>query len=195
MKYGILGGTFDPPHVGHLHIAHEAMRQLGLDEVVWIPAYRNPLKRGKSSGTHHRLRMCRMTVETEQGMAVSDVETTRGGDSYLVDTLAELKLVMPGEYWFIVGMDAVASFPEWKDPEGILRLCRLAVVARPGTDTSSTLERLGPDLNDAIDFIEAAPRAVSSSNIRDMVVRGEDYSRFVAPKVHDYIEQNGLYKN
>jgi nicotinate-nucleotide adenylyltransferase len=195
MKYGLLGGTFDPPHIGHLHIARAAQEQLGLDEVIWIPANRNPMKYMKRTDPRMRLEMCKLAIEGEEHMAVSDVETTRGGDSYLVETLEELKAVMPGDYWFILGLDALAGFDQWKEPERILQLCRLAVFARPGTDLETTLARLGPGLSGHIDLVETAPKSVSSSNIRDMAVRREDFTHLVAPKVHDYILRNGLYKN
>lgn len=195
MKYGLLGGTFDPPHVGHSHIARAALDALALDEVVWVPAFRNPMKHTKRTDARMRLEMCKLAIEGEGGMAVSDVETSRGGDSYLVETLEEMKAVMPGDYWFILGIDALAGFDRWKEPERILQLCRLAVFARPGTDLQSTLSRLGPGLSEHIDLVESPPKSVSSSNIRDMVVRGEDFSHLVAPKVHEYIIRHGLYKD
>jgi nicotinate-nucleotide adenylyltransferase len=195
MKYGLLGGTFDPPHVGHAHIATEAMQRLALDEVIWIPANKNPLKRGRQTDAKKRLHMCRLAIEGLDGMAVSDIETSRGGDSYLVDTLEELKLVMPGDYWFIIGVDALAHFDTWKKPERILQLCRLGVFARPGTDLTSTLSRLGTGLQEHIDLVESPSKAVSSSNIRDMAVRGEDFSHLVTASVHDYIKKNGLYQD
>jgi nicotinate-nucleotide adenylyltransferase len=195
MKYGILGGTFDPPHVGHVHIALIAVRELGLDEVLWIPAYQNPLKHTKQSSPKDRLRMCRLTIEGHEHMAVSDIEVSRGGDSYLVDTLDELKIAMPGDYWFLAGMDALATFPQWKKPERILQLSRIAAFVRPGSDTETTLSRLGPELTGHIDLVQAPAKAVSSSNIRDMVRRGEDFSHLVAPSVYAYIKENGLYQD
>lgn len=195
MKYGLLGGTFDPPHVGHLHIAQEALLKLALDEVIWIPTNKSPLKRGKPTDSKRRMQMCHLAVEGVEGMAISDIETSRGGESYLVDTLEELKLVMPGEYWFIIGMDALAYFDTWKKPERILQLCRLAVFARPGTDLTSTLSRLGSAFEKHIDLVESPLKAVSSSNIRDMAVRGEDFSHLVPTTVHDYIKKNGLYQD
>lgn len=194
MKYGILGGTFDPPHLGHLHIAQEARRQLALDEVVWVPVFRNPLKRFKRTDAEQRLAMCRLAVEGCEHMAVSDIEVTRGGDSYLVDTLYEFKMVMPGEYWFIVGTDALSTFPDWKRPEEITRMCRLAVFSRPGTDFQTVLSRLGRDVRDRIDVVKADAQSVSSSNIRDMAVRGEDFSHALAPAVYAYIKENNLYQ-
>jgi nicotinate-nucleotide adenylyltransferase len=169
------------------------MRELGLDEVVWVPANRNPLKHTRQSSPNRRLEMCKRAVDGHPGMAVSDIEVSRGGDSYLVDTLEELKIVMPGEYWFIVGMDAVASFAQWKKPERILQLCRLAVFARPGIDSETALGRLGIDLSESIDLIAAPPLAVSSSNIRDMVQQGQDFAHLVEPSIYEYIKKNGLY--
>ena len=195
MKYGILGGTFDPPHVAHLHIAREAHRQLALDEVIWVPANRNPLKQTKHSSPTDRLAMCRLAIEGEDGMAVSDIEVSRGGNSYLVDTLEEFRIALPGDYWFIAGMDTVASFQEWKKPERILQLCRLAVFVRPGTDRATTLSRLGEEMAGHIDLIEASPRAVSSSNIRDMARKSEDFSHLVTPSVYGYITKKGLYSD
>jgi nicotinate-nucleotide adenylyltransferase len=195
MKYGLLGGTFDPPHVGHMGLARAALAKLALDEVIWVPANRNPLKYHKRTDAKMRLEMCKLAIEGEERMAVSDIETTRGGDSYLVETLEELKAVMPGDYWFIAGIDALAGFDQWKEPERILQLCRLAVFSRPGTDSRSTLSRLGSGLSSHIDLVDSPLKSVSSSNIRDMAVRGEDFSHLVAPKVHEYILRHGLYKD
>jgi nicotinate-nucleotide adenylyltransferase len=195
MRYGLLGGTFDPPHVGHAHIAREALRALDLDEVVWIPAYRNPLKRRKGTDAKRRLEMCRLAVQHEERMAVSDIEVTRGGDSFLVDTLEELKMVMPGDYWFILGADALAGFASWKQPDRVLQLCRLAVFVRHGTDLETTLARVGQDVRDRLDVVTTTAKAVSSSNIRDMAARGEDYSHLVGADVYDYNKKVGLYKD
>ena len=109
MKTGVLGGTFDPPHYGHLELAKAAKAQLGLDEVMFVPANRNPLKTRKTASAKHRLRMVELEIEDEEGLSVSDIEITRGGPSYAVDTLEELKMVRPGEYWFIVGADALET--------------------------------------------------------------------------------------
>jgi nicotinate-nucleotide adenylyltransferase len=92
-------------------------------------------------------------------------------------------------------VDALAGFDQWKEPERILQMCRLAVFARPGTDVESTLSRLGQGLAGRFDLVDSPLKSVSSSNIRDMVVRGEDISHLVAPKVHEYIHRHGLYKD
>lgn len=193
MKYGILGGTFDPPHTGHLHVALEAKEALGLDEVIWIPANQNPNKSRKSSSAKHRFEMCRLAVTGKPGMAVSDIETTRGGPSFLVDTLEELTVHMPGTYWFILGADALGSFEDWKEPGKILQMCRLAVIKRPGTDMQTLMGRLSPEVLAAVDVIEAPAKAVSSSDIRDAARKREDYSYLVEPSVYGYIKEKGLY--
>src|SRR4051794_25149699 len=103
MKIGILGGTFDPPHTGHLSVARAALEQLELDEVLFLPASRNPLKSRKVvTPAKHRLGMVEALVRNEEKMAVSDMELTRGGISYTVDTLGELHMVQPAEYWFLM---------------------------------------------------------------------------------------------
>jgi nicotinate-nucleotide adenylyltransferase len=178
-----------------LQIAREALKALSLDEVIWIPAHKNPMKRRKGTDAKRRLAMCKLIVQGEDQMAVSDIETSRGGDSFLVDTLEELKMVMPGEYWFIIGADALVGLPSWKKPERVLELCRLAVFDRSGTDLETVLSRVGPEVARSCDVVPSPIRAVSSSNIRDMAVRGEDFSHLVGPEVYEYITKHGLYKD
>src|ERR1700722_59500 len=108
MRIGVLGGTFDPPHLGHLALARAALRQLELDEVLFLPANRNPLKTGKGgTPAKHRLAMIDLMLKNEPTMAYSDMEITRGGPSYAVDTLNELHAVRPAEYWFLMGADSL----------------------------------------------------------------------------------------
>ena len=195
MKYGILGGTFDPPHVGHMQVARAALDELGLDEVVWVPANRNPLKTGDQASPKARLHMCGLAISGEKGMTVSDIEITRGGPSYLVDTLRELLMVRKGEYWFIAGADAMASFGTWKEPERVVQMCRIALSPRSGTDMEGLKSRLGPELLHRVDLLSADAKKVSSSNIRDMVYGGGDVSHLVCAAVADYIRETGLYRD
>ena len=195
MKYGILGGTFDPPHVGHMQVAKAALAQLGLDEVVWVPANRNPLKTDDQTSPKARLHMCTLAITGEEGMSVSDIEITRGGPSYLVDTLRELLMVRKGEYWFIAGADAMAGFGTWKEPERVAQMCRIALSPRSGTDMEGLISRLGPELFHRIDLLSADVKKVSSSNIRDMVYGGDDVSHLVCPAVADYLRETGLYRD
>lgn len=195
MKYGIFGGTFDPPHIGHTEIARAAMEQLDLDEVILVPAGKNPMKTRKSSPPKHRLAMCRLAIAEQPGMAVSDIETTRNGPSYLINTLEELTVVMPGEYWFILGADALETFSRWKEPEKILRMCCLAAVSRPATDLATILSRIDPEIHRSIEVIETPLKSVSSSFIRDCIRRGEPYADLVTPAVYEYIQKNKLYND
>src|SRR5438045_2029390 len=117
MRIGILGGTFDPPHLGHLALANAAREHLKLDEVIFMPASRNPIKKGTQTPPKQRLEMVKRTVEGHPGLAYSDLEITRGGPSYAVDTLTELSFAKPAEYWFLVGADALKDLPTWKQPE------------------------------------------------------------------------------
>ncbi len=195
MKYGILGGTFDPPHLGHTKVARAAIDSLGLDEVIWVPASKNPLKQRKTTPVKHRLAMCRLATEAEDKMAVSDIDATRAGPSYLVDTLEEFSQVMFGQYWFIMGSDTLSTFQEWKKPERVLRMCRLAVVSRHGTDLSTILSRLDPVTKDAIDMVEAKHDSVSSSFVRDCIRKREAYNDLIVQTVYEYIQKNKLYED
>ena len=195
MKIGILGGTFDPPHAGHMSLARAAKSALELDEVIWMPANHNPLKqKGKSSPAKHRLEMVRLFVEFEAGMAVSDIEITRGGQSYAVDTMSELQYLRPADYWFIVGADSLRTMAKWKQPERLLRLCRLAAAVRPPVNATEALLLVPPQLRPAIDLVEMTPLDVSATEIRSLVGRGQSIERWVAKPVIKYIQENKLYR-
>src|SRR3954471_14443433 len=107
MRIGILGGTFDPPHSAHLALAHKALDELRLDEVMFLPVNRNPLKKIKMSPAKDRLEMVKLAIRDEPNFSVSDIEIARGGPSYAIDTMNELTYARPAEYWFILGSDAL----------------------------------------------------------------------------------------
>jgi len=130
MRIGILGGTFDPPHAGHIALAEAAVAQLELDEVIFVPASRNPLKEVRSSHPKDRLEMTRRAISRFEKFCVSDIEIARGGKSYTIETLTELQIAHPGEYWIIMGTDALREFPRWKTPDKILLKARLSVALR-----------------------------------------------------------------
>ncbi|MBN9503102.1 MAG: nicotinate (nicotinamide) nucleotide adenylyltransferase [Armatimonadetes bacterium 55-13] len=195
MKIGILGGTFDPPHNGHLALAEAAKETLGLDEVIFMPAFRNPLKTsGKSVPAKHRLEMVKLLVANRPGLAVSDSEVGRGGPSYAIDTINELQFVQPGEYWFIVGGDALKSLPEWKQPERLMKICRIAAAVRQPQDPADIIKRLPESYRDFIDIINMKPMDLSASDLRDKVARGQSITTWVPQAVAKYIETNKLYK-
>lgn len=194
MKIGILGGTFDPPHKGHLELARTAIDQLGLDEVIFLPASRNPLKKFKSSPAKHRLAMVERMIADEPKMAASDIEISRGGASYMVETLMELQTVRPGDYWLLLGADAMKSFDEWRSPAKIVRLCRLGVAIRPPMTETDLMARTNEAFKSKIDVIRMKPVDISATELRQRISTGKGLTApFLSPAVLQYINQHRLY--
>jgi len=196
MKIGILGGTFDPPHMGHLALARAALATLDLDEVMFLPANRNPLKtRRDVTEPSQRLEMVRLAIAGEPAFSVSDMEITRGGPSYTVDTLSELQMIRQADFWFIIGADALKTIPDWKSPNRIAKLCRLAVAVRPPMTDHDVAARI-PDLFDGrVDLVPIQPVDVSSTEIRERIRAGRPVTGMLDPKVEDYIRRHKLYKD
>jgi nicotinate-nucleotide adenylyltransferase len=195
MRIGILGGTFDPPHAGHLALAHAAADQLLLDEVLFLPANKNPFKKAVSStAPKHRVAMVQRMVAQEPGMALSDMEITRGGVSYTVDTLGELQMVRPAEYWFILGADAVKGLSEWRNPQRLLRLCRLAVAIRPPESEDRIMSKIPEEFREKVDMVQMKPLDVSSTDLRERLARSANVTPWIAPAVMKYIQENKLYR-
>lgn len=195
MRIGILGGTFDPPHAGHLALAHAARDQLKLDEVILMPANRNPHKSAKATIPKHRFEMVKLAVEGEPGLAASDLEITRGGLSYTVETLAELAMAQPAEYWWILGADALRDFGTWKQPERILRLARLAAAVRPPMSETDVRARLSGELKEHVDIVRMNAMDVSSTDLRARLERKQTVNPWIAPRVLRYIQEHRLYTN
>lgn len=197
MRIGILGGTFDPPHVGHLEFANRALEQLSLDEVLWLPAHRNPLKkRNDQTPSKQRLEMVRMVAKTNPKFATSDIEITRGGASYMIETLMELQMVHPGEYWLLLGADAVKTFDEWKNPQRLLRMCRLGIAIRPPTTKTEVLAHMSEEMKERTDFVEMKPLDISSTELRTRIGKSNGLiTPFIDPEVLQYIKQNKLYRS
>jgi nicotinate-nucleotide adenylyltransferase len=195
MRIGILGGTFDPPHLGHLKIVQAAIDSLQLDEVIILPASTNPFKSGRRiTEGKHRLDMVKLLCKQNPLLAYSDMELTRGGLSYTVDTLGELQMVHPGEYWFIMGADSLKSFSGWKNPYRILRLCRIAVAVRPPTSEGDLLLTVPEEFHDKIDVVPIEATDISSTNIRDRIAKSQPYSNLTTSEIVDYIKKHKLYK-
>ena len=200
-RVGILGGSFDPPHAGHLMIAREARERVGLDRVLFIPAGEQWLKEGQDvAPAAHRLAMTRLLIGSDAAFAVSDMEITRPGPTYTVDTLRELRETSPPdtEYYFILGEDSVADLPRWHEPEELVTLCRF--IAMPRTDGAGRPDLTAaydaiPGLRERVTVLEDAPRMdVSSSSVRSMVKAGEDFSGLVPDEIVDYFTEHGLYR-
>ena len=196
-RLGILGGTFNPPHVAHLLCASEARWQLGLERVVLIPAAIPPHKQmDDDPGIEHRLEMCRLAARAHTGwLDVSEIEARRGGPSYTVDTLREIHASQPGdELTFIVGGDMAWSLPTWREPEAILGLAHVAVAERAGARREEVREQLaGLRGVENISYIEVPRIDVSSAVLRRRVRAGQPITYLVPDPVSDYIEKRRLY--
>jgi nicotinate-nucleotide adenylyltransferase len=187
VRLGILGGSFDPPHVGHLLVAADAFDALDLDRLIFVPASVQPLKAGKDAATAaDRLEMVRRLVGDDERFAVDPIEIDREGLSYSVETLAAFAERYPeAERFFLVGMDVLASFAQWREPDRVLRLATLAVMQRTG--------ETGPVPAGAI-RIETRRVDVSSTEIRDRVRTGRTIRGFVPEAVAAYIADQRLYR-
>lgn len=196
-RLGILGGTFNPPHVGHLICAQEALVQLELDSVILMPVAAPPHKAlADDPGPERRMEMCWLAVGGDERLGVSRLEVDRGGPSYTVHTLSTLAAARrDDELVWIVGGDMAASFAQWRDPEEILRLCTLAVAERAGAGRQEIDSALATvDGGDAVRFFEMPRVDVSSSEVRRRVGAGRPIRYLVPDEVVDYVEAHGLYR-
>jgi nicotinate-nucleotide adenylyltransferase len=196
-RIGLLGGTFNPPHVGHLVCAQDALDQLGLDRVLLVPVREPPHKRVEvEPGVEHRVAMCARAVAGDARFRVSRVDADRPGPSFSVDTLRALHAQAPGDdLTFIVGGDMAHSLPTWREPEAVLALAELGVAEREGVGRAEIAERLA-GLTGAAGRVRyfAMPRLdVSSSLIRARAAAGRPLRYLVPDAVADYIAQQGLY--
>jgi nicotinate-nucleotide adenylyltransferase len=196
VRLGILGGTFNPPHLGHLICAQEARVQLGLDRVVLIPARIPPHKPVEEEpGAEHRLKLCRLAVAGDPALEVSALEIAREGPSYTVDTLEELHARTPDSALFlIVGGDVAAGLPQWRAPERVLSLATVAVVKRRGTARRSVREALAAlDAGERAEFFRMPRVGISSTEIRGRVRTGRPIRYLVPDAVAGYIHEHHLY--
>lgn len=198
---GVLGGTFDPIHYGHLAIASIARAALDLDGVVFIPTSRPPHKPGQQiSPAEDRRAMVALAIADEPAFSLSTIELDRPGPSYSVETLAELAGAgsagsprRPLE--FILSAEAFAGFPSWRQPGRILELARLAILPRDGAPALDTdwLDANLPSWRDRVDFVEGPLVSISASTIRNRVRAGLPLDGLVPPAVARYIHDHRLY--
>jgi nicotinate-nucleotide adenylyltransferase len=195
---GILGGTFNPPHLAHMVCASEARAQLSLERVLLVPTGVPPHKpMDDEPGPMHRLEMCRLALgEHRDWLQVSAIEINRDGPSYTVDTLREIHATHPGdELTFIVGGDMAWSLPAWQEPEAILELASVAVAERAGARREEVRARLaGMAGAHRISYIDVPRLDISSSALRRRVREGRPIDYLVADAVADYIDQRRLYQ-
>jgi nicotinate-nucleotide adenylyltransferase len=197
-RLGLLGGTFNPPHIGHLVCAQEAIAQLGLEQVLLVPVHEPPHKGMEADpGVEHRVELCRRAVASEDRLDVSRVDADVPGPSFTVDTLRRLHADRPGdELTFIVGGDMALSLPSWREPEAILELADLGVAEREGVRRADVAERLAwlPGGAERARFFDMPRLDISSSLIRRLVAAGRPIRYLVPDAVAAYVEQAGLYR-
>ncbi len=202
---GILGGTFNPPHLGHLALARHAREELGLDRVVLMPASVSPFKAGTPDpGAEHRLAMACLAAQGADGVSVCTLELQRPAPSYTADTLKELHARDPeAELTFIVGADTARTLPSWREPASVLRLARLAVAARAGIERAEVQEAIASAAGEsqaartagaATRYLAMKPFEVSSSIVRERAAAGRPLEPLVGAAVAGYIDQHGLYR-
>lgn len=197
VRLGIMGGTFDPIHVGHLACAERAREQLKLDKVLFVPAGQPVFKRDRAvTQAAHRLAMCRLAVAANPAFDVSTIEVERGGDTYTVDTLRELRERCPDgvELVFITGADAAATLPSWRESAELARLARFAAVTRPGFELDAAQRELLAQAGFRMSYVDAVPLDISSSELRRRLAAGESARYLVPDEVLNYVEANGLYR-
>jgi nicotinate-nucleotide adenylyltransferase len=195
-RLGILGGTFNPPHLGHLLCARQARAELELDRVLIVVAAVPPHKEvPEDPGVEHRLAMCRLAADGASWLDVCDLEARRAGPSYTITTLREIHALQPGdELNLIVGGDMASSLPTWHEPDAILELASLAVAQRSGMRRAAVVAQLAKVAGgERARFLEMPPLDISSSLVRRRVRDGRPIRDLVPDAVADYIEQRRLY--
>jgi nicotinate-nucleotide adenylyltransferase len=196
LNVGVLGGTFDPIHVGHLIVAEEARIKLGLAEVLFVPAGEPWLKQDRGiTPAVHRVEMIRRGIADNPDFELSTLEVDRSGPSYTVDTLESLQDQLSGDtrLFFILGRDSLAELPLWKEPGKVIQLCRLVVPPRLGSRDLRHLEEAIPGLRERVIQLDMPVIGISSSGIRQRIARGLSIRYLVPPGVEEYITEQKIY--
>ena len=188
MKIGILGGTFNPIHIGHLILAEETREKIGLEKVIFMPAFLPPHKDNSDiAGAVHRLAMVELATSGNNNFAVSDLEIKRDGRSYTIDTIKELKVIYPqDDLYFIIGSDLLEYLDGWKDLNEILKLVKFIVATRPGYPLEKIPSHIATIPIRAVD--------ISGFEIRKAIKENKSFRYLVADAVYDYINKKGLYR-
>ena len=194
-RIGLLCGTFNPPHHGHLHVAREVCARLSLDQVVFVPSGIPPHKEdGPIVSAAHRFEMTRLTLSNLPLFSLSRLEVDRSGTSYSIDTVRAFKALFPmNRFFFIIGVDAFTKIHTWKEADRLLTLCDFVVVSRPGHafPVGRDVPQAPPAL--AIHFISIPLSAISASDIRARISDRQEVKHLLSPDVLQYITQHRLY--
>jgi nicotinate-nucleotide adenylyltransferase len=193
VKTCLFGGTFDPPHNGHLAIARAARQAFGIERLVFIPAHISPNKTTRTnSGARHRQIMLELALQAEPDCEIASLELERGGISYSIDTIRTIKIqrqIRRDDLYFLIGADSLVEFHTWRQPDDILAEAQVVVARRPGFD----LSKVRPEYLDKVLFFDSPLIPISSSGIREIVRNGGKIDELVSPAVAEYIRTNGLY--
>jgi len=200
-KIGILGGTFNPVHIGHLMVAQSAFEQLELAKVLFLPCLAPPHKKTTElADNRHRMSMLESAVEGDFRFEISDIEIKRGGISYTIDTISQLKKLNPGtDFIFIIGADTLTELHLWKNIHELFKMCRFVTYVRPGFDLESVRKKelhLDPPWPERLlgDIRAGELVDVSSSGIRHRIAEGLSIRYLVPASVEMYIAEHGLYR-
>ncbi|MGE5308318.1 MAG: nicotinate-nucleotide adenylyltransferase [Deltaproteobacteria bacterium] len=187
-KIGILGGTFNPVHIGHLILAEEAREKLGLDRVIFVPTYLPPHKRaGEIAPAQDRLAMVKLAIRKNRFFSASDIEIRREGKSYTIDTVREFRKRFPRyKLFFIIGSDLLSYLNEWKDLKSVTKLVTFVAATRPGYPLARIPRYIRTVSIRAVD--------VSAFEIRRCIHEGKSFSYLVPDPVYDYIKKHRLYR-
>lgn len=190
-KIGILGGTFDPIHNGHLFLAQLVLSEFNLDEIMFLPLYYPPHKSKPMASPNLRLKLVEKAIAGRAGFCVSDMELKRKGVTYTIDSLKELHKKEPAEYFFIVGSDTLPEMESWKEAEQIFKLCTVICILRPGAKTiQNVLEDFRLKFGANILTLEVVGKDISSTEVRERIQKGEEFSKIVPEEIYDDIKAN-----
>ena len=197
-RVGLFGGTFDPPHVGHLILALEAKSQLQLTRVLWTVTPDPPHKQDQLiTALEHRLAMVKLAIEDEPSFELSDIELNRPGPHYTVDTIKLLADQIPGaEIVPIIGGDSLNDLPTWHEPRELLYAAHwVGVMRRPGEESDlRELERALPGISSKVHYVDAPLLEIASREIRSRAATGRPFRYYLPEPVYEYIEQHHLYQ-
>jgi len=198
MNIGVIGGTFDPIHIGHLLIAEEVRAQINLAEVLFVPAGIPWLKTDRPIlAVEHRVEMVRLAISDKPYFRLSTADVERPSSSYTVDTIADLQgqIGAEDELLLILGWDSLAELPQWHEPARLITMCRLVVVPRPGyaRPKLKSVEASIPGISQRVMMLDKPEIDISASNIRDRVAKGLSVHHLVPEPVNRYIKEHRLY--
>jgi nicotinate-nucleotide adenylyltransferase len=197
IRLGLLGGTFDPPHIGHLWLAETAREQLGLDRVLFLPVGNPPHKQGRTiTAVSHRLHLTQLAIANHPTFTLDRTDADRPPPHTTYTLLPLIQAQYPdAQLWLLIGGDSLRDFAAWREPGRVIQKCRLAVLPRPGAEVDwAGLETAVPQLRAAVDLLEGPTLDISGTAVRHWAQQKRSLRYLVPPSVRHYIEQKGLYE-